>query len=257
MLSDLVNESLQKWGTTPPERGMGVIYVGRNTQNGKMYVGLHGAGRGKVIQSVKTSRWNKHSSKSNRCTALANSMKIHGNDVFEWYVLEYVDEQALNDREVYWIKELNTIAPNGYNLLSGGDRPVHCDETIARMKEARNKPEYVDGLKKRRRGQWAGNHEKFTNALRASANTETGKKRMSANASKLWDRMTYDERSKWVIRIHQVSVDKKRLELLAACNTEEDKKKREDRLEHHRLYKQRYRKIKSGELVPTKRGAGK
>jgi hypothetical protein len=31
-----------------------------------------------------------------------------------------VPQEQLDEREIYWIKELNSLAPNGYNLEGGG-----------------------------------------------------------------------------------------------------------------------------------------
>ncbi len=37
-------------------------------------------------------------------------------------ILEYCEsEDQLNEREKFWIKELNSRSPNGYNLTVGGD----------------------------------------------------------------------------------------------------------------------------------------
>ena len=44
-------------------------------------------------------------------------------------------EQLVNDRETYWINELNTLSPNGYNLKTGGRRPTFSEETKERLRE--------------------------------------------------------------------------------------------------------------------------
>lgn len=41
---------------------------------------------------------------------------------FEWSILEFAidTKDVLNEREVFWIREKNTLTPNGYNLTAGG-----------------------------------------------------------------------------------------------------------------------------------------
>ena len=36
-------------------------------------------------------------------------------------VIEEVENDKLNEKERFWIEELNCLAPNGYNLSSGGN----------------------------------------------------------------------------------------------------------------------------------------
>jgi hypothetical protein len=44
-----------------------------------------------------------------------------------------VPVEKLNEEERKQIKRLNTMAPNGYNLTSGGERTVYSDETKKRL----------------------------------------------------------------------------------------------------------------------------
>lgn len=37
------------------------------------------------------------------------------------------DDSLLLDREIYWIKELNTYGSNGYNVSKGGDGKILYD----------------------------------------------------------------------------------------------------------------------------------
>lgn len=43
----------------------------------------------------------------------------------ENFVFEKIEDlcEDYNDKEKFWIKELNTLAPNGYNMTEGGDAP--------------------------------------------------------------------------------------------------------------------------------------
>lgn len=44
-----------------------------------------------------------------------------GADRFSMTIIEEVDAEIGEEREQFWIRELNTLYPNGYNLTSGGE----------------------------------------------------------------------------------------------------------------------------------------
>lgn len=90
-----------------------IIYKITNIINGKMYVG-------QTIHSLEK-RFKDHCKKS-KCRGIHSAIIKYGPSNFKVEVIETVDcLEKLNDREVFWIKELNTISPNGYNLCSGGN----------------------------------------------------------------------------------------------------------------------------------------
>ena len=64
-------------------------------------------------------RWMEHCW-SKDCTALKNAITKYGTENMKFEVVEECAVAMLNDREQHWIRELNTLAPNGYNLRSGG-----------------------------------------------------------------------------------------------------------------------------------------
>jgi len=101
---------------------MGVIYLLRNKQNGKCYVGQT---RQKVAK-----RWayHKNSPKCNKAY-LANAIRAHGWESFEPSVICEIPNEELDDREILEIRERNTLAPHGYNLDGGGgtNKSVHPD----------------------------------------------------------------------------------------------------------------------------------
>ena len=47
-------------------------------------------------------------------------MNKYGIDKFSFEIIEECDREILDERERYWIKTLNTLEPNGYNILNGG-----------------------------------------------------------------------------------------------------------------------------------------
>ncbi len=98
---------------------MGYIYKVSNNFDEKVYIGL--TTKAKAIE-----RWYQHrylarhlldSDKSYLHKAMAN----HGVDNFIFEVIEEISDDKLSEREQYWIKYYNSIAPNGYNLTSGGE----------------------------------------------------------------------------------------------------------------------------------------
>jgi hypothetical protein len=57
------------------------------------------------------------------CLAFAAAIRKYGRDAFTHEVLEVVDTSvAADEAERAWISRLSTIAPNGYNLRTGGSR---------------------------------------------------------------------------------------------------------------------------------------
>jgi group I intron endonuclease len=99
------------------------IYKITNTINGKSYVG----------QSVNIKRrWSVYNGVAKRGIPRAINTAIgkYGKDLFVFEIIEQCDRSLLNDMECIWIKELQTMAPNGYNLSSGGLSPTSVsDET--------------------------------------------------------------------------------------------------------------------------------
>ena len=85
----------------------GYIYILTDTRNGKQYVGKH--------NGLKENYW----SSGLVPNRIANK---HGQDVFTREILEdsITSEEALNEREVFYIKKHDTFK-NGYNATTGGD----------------------------------------------------------------------------------------------------------------------------------------
>jgi hypothetical protein len=91
---------------------MGFIYQIRNTVNDKCYVG-------QTRRRWVSQRWNEH--KKNNISVISQAFASHGLDKFEFSVICEIPNEELNDREVMEIAERGTIAPNGYNLQTGGN----------------------------------------------------------------------------------------------------------------------------------------
>lgn len=82
------------------------VYLVTNAINGKQYVG----------QTIKVDNTIGHGS------AITDAYKKHGKRHFSYERIcsDINDRNTLNYLERFWIKVFNTIAPNGYNIESGG-----------------------------------------------------------------------------------------------------------------------------------------
>lgn len=109
-----------------------IIYLATNIVNGKQYVG----------QTVRTldRRRNQHYSDAKRQTCniiFHNAIRKYGENAFIWEVVkEYNDVTILDEAEKRCIALLNTLSPNGYNLMTGGSNGTHSEETKRKMSEA-------------------------------------------------------------------------------------------------------------------------
>ena len=90
-----------------------VIYKIENKTNGKIYVGQ--------TRRTLAERISEHKRKSRRLSYIDRAIKKYGIETFEITILEICDTlEKLNEREIFWIRELNSKYPNGYNLTDGG-----------------------------------------------------------------------------------------------------------------------------------------
>lgn len=108
-----------------------VIYVITDNTNGKQYVG-------QTIHSAEL-RFAQHCKPSETsCRLLDRAISAHGRENFSVSVLEAVNTaEELDEREVYWISKLNTLAPNGYNIEGGGKgKGFVSEETRRRLSVA-------------------------------------------------------------------------------------------------------------------------
>ena len=103
------------------------IYCFRNTINNKCYVGQAEQLRKRLLHHI-------NNFKNCRYDApLYRAMTKYGLDAFEVEILEIIDglsdrmeiKKKLDECEIYYIKHLNSYAPNGYNQTLGGDAGVN------------------------------------------------------------------------------------------------------------------------------------
>lgn len=107
-------------------KSYGFIYVIENNINGKLYIG-------QTVNPMK--RWSKHCSEKSHCHAIYSAIQKYGKENFDFVLLQNCSSlQELNDREKFWIPYLNSLSPNGYNLIEGGGSSGRCSlETRKRI----------------------------------------------------------------------------------------------------------------------------
>lgn len=84
------------------------IYLTKNTISNKCYIGWHA-----------TNNLNDGYVGSGRL--LGRSINKYGEDKFITGIIEFCSKENVLSKEKYWIKKLNSMVPNGYNLTGGGD----------------------------------------------------------------------------------------------------------------------------------------
>jgi group I intron endonuclease len=113
------------------------VYKITNEVNGKSYIG-------RTARSLKA-RFLEHCSASSQCLLLHRAIVKYGRDNFSIIALgEARDSDELNRLEQSFIIEYGTLAPNGYNLTTGGDAPQHSAETKAKMSRSHKGKVFTD-----------------------------------------------------------------------------------------------------------------
>lgn len=90
------------------------IYKIINKINGKCYIGKHKTFEGETFRAYMGSG-----------VALVEAQRKYGIENFDKEIIEEIEDDEkqlkIDEREKFWIKELNTISPNGYNIAEGGE----------------------------------------------------------------------------------------------------------------------------------------
>jgi group I intron endonuclease len=159
---------------------MGYLYKITNKVDNKSYIGA-------TIQHNYNDRWRKHINclkYKEGCPLLKNAMKKYGTNQFEFKILIICFDDDVVKYEKEYIKKYNTLSPNGYNLLNGGQLGdgfvghKHTTETIHKIKQKvrefrENNPNYFETYREKLkqsmmnvdRSYFIKNSEKFKKAM--------------------------------------------------------------------------------------------
>lgn len=112
-----------------------IIYLFTNKKTGKQYVG-------------QTSQELRKRTLQHRRDKQTYFDRAFTKETEKDFTLEVVDkaktDKELNEKEIYWIKKLNTKFPNGYNLCDGGEATRgynHTEHSKKQMSESKKKLE--------------------------------------------------------------------------------------------------------------------
>ena len=117
------------------------IYKITNISNGKIYVGQavsHILNHKRYRPYGHEGRFRCHiseafSSKKNQSHYLNNAIRKYGVDDFVVELIECCEIDKSDEREIHYIKEFNSLYPNGYNLKNGGSVFTHSHESKKRV----------------------------------------------------------------------------------------------------------------------------
>lgn len=110
----------------------GIIYLAVNRINHKAYVGQTKIQfRHRIFNHVSVAL-----TKGSR-TPFHRALRKCGPESFDFGVLEHTLQLALDDREAYWISQLGSKTPCGYNRTDGGQGATGCKYTPERREAIR------------------------------------------------------------------------------------------------------------------------
>jgi group I intron endonuclease len=117
------------------------IYKITNISNGKIYVGQavsHILNHKRYRPYGHEGRFRCHiseafSTKKNQSHYLNNAIRKYGVHDFVSELIEVCEISNADEREIHYIKELNSLFPYGYNLKNGGSVFTHSDESKKRV----------------------------------------------------------------------------------------------------------------------------
>jgi group I intron endonuclease len=216
---------------------MGFIYKITNTVTGKCYIG-------ETIEATPEARWKRHlhTLKTDKgCPALKDAMKKYGVDNFKFEVLIICFDEDVHRYEKEYIQKYNSMVPNGYNILPGGQGgggfkgKKHTPEAIAKQTESYRKfleanPNYYDTYREKHResmekvnlSESVLKSERFQKAkqegrlgFNSHKNQEETKQKISDSLKQYYQENKQTQKQKKAVRnanrkpIHQYTVDGK------------------------------------------------
>ncbi|AGE56676.1 GIY-YIG catalytic domain-containing endonuclease [Acanthocystis turfacea Chlorella virus NE-JV-2] len=153
------------------------------------YIHFRTSNKGYVGQTIAFERRMKeHQKPDSGCRYLKHAIQCHGFEDCEITIIETdLEQEDANDLETFYIKELNTLVPNGYNINEGGNCAPMLQET-------------KDILAEFARSRWAD--PEFREKQIAIMNTDEYKEKHRANSTKMWEDPEF--RDKMSIKLKEV-----------------------------------------------------
>lgn len=160
----------------------GYIYRYTHRESGKSYIGQ--------TWDLKTRRQRHESLSQEQCRHFCSALKKHGVDEFGFDILCTTTDQATLDAlEMCYIKVLNTLSPNGYNLTTGGNGGKASDEACQNM--SKNNARYWQGKQRS-----AETRRKLSEANKGKRRTHSKETRMKIAAAARGRRHTSETKQK-------------------------------------------------------------
>jgi len=108
----------------------GIIYK-ITSPSGKVYVG-------QTMRSFEK-RMQEHKQESSCCTTVSRAIQKYKDQMKYEIIEDNVPHEQLDEREIFWIKKLNSLAPNGYNCTTGGQfTKEYTQEVKDRIRDIKN-----------------------------------------------------------------------------------------------------------------------
>ena len=95
------------------------IYKMTNKINGKVYIGQSID----INKRIKEHFWKATNEKDvSYNSAIHQAIRKYGAENFDWEILEECNADVIDEKEVQYIQKFNSLVPNGYNILTGGQK---------------------------------------------------------------------------------------------------------------------------------------
>ena len=109
------------------------IYMIKNKKNGKIYIGQTNNFKNRFRQHKQSFRRKDHNNKY-----FQRAWDKHGEENFEFSILEYCDLDVINEREYFWVNKFKSYdSSKGYNIMlpnKDEKKFTHSEETKAKIK---------------------------------------------------------------------------------------------------------------------------
>ncbi len=177
-----------------------LVYSITNKINKKQYVGITEIGISSRFKlHIKESK-----KKKKRKSVIGKAINKYGIDNFVVEQIDFAkDKFELVEKERYWIKQLNTIVPYGYNLTTGGEGSKGFTiSDVSRKKMSLAKSGKYDGKNNPNYGKIhsAETRQLISKSQIGKKHTEEHKKKVSENSAKYWLGKNLTEETKSKIR---------------------------------------------------------